>query len=319
MDGWGEASLASRCRTCPDNLGNPGPPSARRTHPAPELRAAHHGTVRLLCAVPCLSCGASTYFTPTTPSFSFPTTSTISIISSSCPQVTRCSQSACCMRVCVQAWHTTMCPELSVETIRLSTLISLLSQSRQADISFPPALHNRPGSQQLAETLVEPGAVWHWRENGHTRLTSARPEKPVKHLVCYQRFFLGPCRCSRNKTLPVRNRPSRLQDSSPAVCAPTGPRLIIWIWGSGNKIITMARQHGSFTQQAGKQIHRAGRSPRTAETYCASRLLSYVPCGHLSTRPSIHPLLDGSHRAMSTPPKWTREVGLTGILMGNLP
>lgn len=40
-----------------------------------------------------------------------------------------------------KAWHTAMCPELSIETIRLSTLILLLSQSRQADPSIPPVLH----------------------------------------------------------------------------------------------------------------------------------------------------------------------------------
>lgn len=72
----------------------------------PSSAGASRGTVCLLCAVPCLSCSASTYFTPTTPSFSFPTTCTISIISSFCPQVTRCSQPAACKHVCVQAWHT---------------------------------------------------------------------------------------------------------------------------------------------------------------------------------------------------------------------
>lgn len=72
LDGWGEASLASRCRTCQTN---PGPSSARRTHPAAELGAAHHGTVYCV-PIPCLSCCASTYSVPrwatsTTPSFVF--------------------------------------------------------------------------------------------------------------------------------------------------------------------------------------------------------------------------------------------------------
>lgn len=46
---------------------------------------------------------------------SFPTTSTISIISIisfSRPQVTRCSQPAACMHACVRPWHTTARPEL---------------------------------------------------------------------------------------------------------------------------------------------------------------------------------------------------------------
>lgn len=47
--------------------------------------------------------------------FSFPTTSTISIISIisfSCTQVTRCSQPVACMHACVRPWHTKACPEV---------------------------------------------------------------------------------------------------------------------------------------------------------------------------------------------------------------
>lgn len=67
------------------------------------FRAAHHGsTVLRLCCVPCLAHPAVQVRTPTTPSFSFPTIPTISVISSSCPQVTRYSQPAACMHACVQ-------------------------------------------------------------------------------------------------------------------------------------------------------------------------------------------------------------------------
>lgn len=116
LDGWGEASLASRCRTCQTN---PGPSSARRTHPAAELGAAHRGTVYCVpyLAYPAVQVHAQCPGGLHRPHhlLSFPTTSTISIISIIsffCPQVTRCSQPAACMHACVRPWHTTACPEL---------------------------------------------------------------------------------------------------------------------------------------------------------------------------------------------------------------
>lgn len=50
LDGWGQASLALRCRTCPDNLWDPGQSAALRTHSAPDLTQA----TTVLCTAPCL-------------------------------------------------------------------------------------------------------------------------------------------------------------------------------------------------------------------------------------------------------------------------
>lgn len=86
----------------------------------------------------------------------------------------------------------------------------------------------------------------------------------------------------------------------------------------------MTHQHGSFTPLGGKQPDRAGRPHRATEnTYCASLLVSYGPCGHLQY-PLIHPTSQcwtgvTAHCLLCTSPKWMREVGSTGILMEYLP
>lgn len=160
MDGWGEGSLASRCRTCQTNpgLSSTADPSSTGSFVQPTAV-----TVHVYRAFPILPCKYVDHIDHTIFFLSYHIHKIYLSYPSFRPPAPRSPDAAnqrpawpACMRA--YAWHTTACPELSIETMRLPTIISLLSQSRQADPSSPSALHTRlprySRSPWLAGTLV---------------------------------------------------------------------------------------------------------------------------------------------------------------------
>lgn len=200
----------------PDALGDPGPSAACASRSPPRYC--------LLCTehLPILPCK---YAHPPHHLFFFPPHPQYPSFPPPAPRLPdAANQQPACLCTYRHATLHTARPESSIEAPAYSLLLAIAISSGGRFLPFGIALSNRTPAAGGNTGRARRGLTLAFhRDDARTKEKETKKKrrqhssyictarKLVKHGVCHPRF-LCPCRCSRNKTLPLRNSPSRLRD-----------------------------------------------------------------------------------------------------------